>query len=108
MMDLSGHYNHPIKIVEAGVSRGGKGSSALFNGNEYIEIPHSEDFDSKIFSITFWMYLLTGHGETGDDNVHKRTKWCPLLHKGVDDELDEIYYRAPALFLNGEDGSLKI
>ncbi len=107
-MDYSGHKNHAINKVPAGVERGGKGYSAMFNGNNYLEIPHSDDFNSKVFSVTFWLYIIQGHGNAADDQLHKRVKWCPIFQKGKDDELEKVFLRAPGLFISGEDGSLKV
>lgn len=68
-MDSSGSKNHAKNSIEAGPSFGGIGSSAYFNGYNYLEIPNSPDFDSKIFSLTFWVYLIKEMTEGKNQNI---------------------------------------
>ena len=52
-LDYSGNGNHAKKVVPAGHSSGGRGSSARFSGKEYIEIPSSDSISLSVFSMTF-------------------------------------------------------
>lgn len=52
-VDYSGNENHATRTVGAGTAFGGRGSSALIEGKEFVEIPHSESISKEIFSITF-------------------------------------------------------
>ena len=81
------------------------GSSAFFNGFDYLEIPHSQDFTSKVYSVTFWLYLIKEYTE--DLKQKKGLRWCPILQKGVDDTFENIFFRSPAIFFDRKERVLK-
>ena len=63
VLDSSGLKNHAKSEIPPGPSFGGSDHSAYFNGVDYLEIPHSPEFMSKIFSITFWVFMIRDFGE---------------------------------------------
>jgi len=75
-LDSSGNYNHGKNPIPPGPGVGSTGSSAMFNGFDYVEIPHSQSFTSPDYSVSFWAYL------THQPVVSGSGKQCPLLHKG--------------------------
>jgi hypothetical protein len=101
-LDNSGRRNHAKGITTAGPAFGGMGSSAFLNG-QYIEVPHSDDFDSNDFTITFWLFVI-------NDNYsnNKGIRFCPLLQRGEDNLNDKEYQRGPALYFDRKDRSLKV
>lgn len=98
-LDYSGHKNHGISIPVVSPARLGKGHSGGFFSS-YSEIAHSSSFSSKIFSLTFWIFMHKTSADTG-------FRWCPVLQKGKDTESDLIYERAPAIYYDREDKFLK-
>lgn len=70
-----------------------------------MEIAHTKDFTSKVYSVTFWLYLIREYTE--DLKQKKGLRWCPLLQKGVDDSFESIYFRSPALFFDRKERVLK-
>ena len=78
VLDSSGNSNHAKYAIPAGPGVGGKGASAMFNGFDSVEVPHSPSFDSKVFSVSFWMYLYKDPAAS----VRHGAKWCPILQKG--------------------------
>ena len=50
-----------------------------------MEIPHSESLEFNEFTLTFWIFLVKGFGDL--PGYTTGLKWCPLIQKGVDDEL---------------------
>lgn len=98
-VDYSGNKNHAIRTVGAGTAFGGRGASAIIEGEEFIEIPHSETISKKIFSITFWMYLSNRNAGVLEET------WCPLLQKGVD---SSEYERAPGVFIDLKTRALRV
>lgn len=99
-LDSSGSQNHAASAVTAGSSYGGKGHSAAFTGDSYIEIPHSESLSSTLFSMTFWVFMQ-------EDSATEGLRWCPLIQKGTDDEASVSYERAPAVYFDRQDRQLK-
>jgi hypothetical protein len=97
-IDSSGRSNHAMHSIPAGPGVLGRGASAMFNGFDYVSIPHSEDFDGSDFSVTFWMYLykdpkaLNTHGEA----------LCPILRKGAAGK------SAPGILLNTHTGKVTV
>lgn len=97
-IDSSGRSNHAMHSIAAGPGVLGRGASAMFNGFDYVSIPHSEDFDGSDFSVTFWMYLykdpkaLNTHGEA----------LCPILRKGAAGK------SAPGILLNTHTGKVTV
>ena len=76
-------------------------TAAGFSGEDLIEIPHSDSFTAKVFSLSFWLFM---HKDPADSGF----RWCPILQKGEDDESDLIYERAPAIYYDREDKFLKV
>lgn len=62
-LDFSGNKNHALNTVPVGAQRFGHGYSAMFNGENYVEIGHSDSLNVKEFSITFWIFLIQGRGQ---------------------------------------------
>lgn len=83
-LDYSGKANHAKEPPAFGPGVGGKGSSAKFDGSDWVEIPDHKAMDSMDFSVTFWMYLL--QDSTG--------QWRSVMHKGSKD-----HERTPTIFL---------
>lgn len=100
-LDYSGSGNHCKTPGPAAPSRTSKGHSLNILEEQYIEIPHSSSFESKIFSMTFWLYMHKDPSDTG-------LRWCPIIHKGTDDEENLIYQRSPAIYYDREDKFLKV
>jgi len=61
-----------VPTPKVGPESGGKGYSAFFDGNDAAVIKHSELFETKEMTISFWIYLLK-------DSVGG---WRTILHKG--------------------------
>lgn len=93
VLDSSGNANHGKNSIPAGPGFGGHGSSAMFNGFDWAEIPHSPSFNSKEYSITFWMFLYKDPATA----VRHGSRWCPILHKGKSN--DE---KSPSLVVNSK------
>jgi hypothetical protein len=97
-IDSSGRGNHGEHSIAAGPGVMGQGASAMFNGFDFVSIPHSKDFTGGDFSVTFWMYLykdpkaLNTHGEAV----------CPILRKGSAGKA------APGILLNTHTGKLTV
>jgi hypothetical protein len=100
-LDYSGHQNHCKSAPRSAVGRDSSSSSGYFKGDSYVEVPHSDSFVSKTFTVTFWMFIEKTDSSTG-------YRWCPLLQKGLDDESNVQYQRAPAVFYDREDKFLKV
>eukprot|EP00753_Platysulcus_tardus_P015066 PLAT4752.1.p2 GENE.PLAT4752.1~~PLAT4752.1.p2 ORF type:complete len:388 (+),score=184.41 PLAT4752.1:30-1166(+) len=98
VLDSSGQGNHGKNPIPPGAGVGGRGASAAFNGFDWVEVPHSASFTSRVFSASFWIYLA----RDPTVSLGKGLRWCPLLHKGA--ASDEM---APALMLDRRDGQLK-
>lgn len=98
VIDSSGNANHAIHSIPAGPGAFGNGASAMFNGFDFIEIPHGPSLDFTDFTVTFWMYLnkdpksLNTHGEAD----------CPVLRKGGAGKYN------PGIRLNTQTRKLKI
>jgi hypothetical protein len=45
--------------------------------------------------------------ESDKDNL-RGTKYCPIIHKGVDDTFEKIYYRSPVVFIDKKERFLKV
>jgi len=109
-LDLSGNNNHAVNSVKTGPALGGMGYSAHFSKGEFLEVPHTKQFESasEEFSFTFWFYLLT---ENKDENAASLAA-CPLVQKGQDDLLNVnkslSYHRSPAVFFDRKQKSFKI
>ena len=61
IFDLSGNGNHAIKNVDRGPSWAGEGYSAFIRANNYIEIKDNEVFNSPLYSITMWVYIIKSY-----------------------------------------------
>jgi len=95
-IDTSGNYNHGKNSIPPGPGVGARGASALFNGFDYVEVPHSPSFAAQEFAVTFWAFLSHAPVAHGADRL------CPLLHKGkVNND------HAPSLLLNTRTRALK-
>lgn len=75
-LDNSGNYNHGRNPIPPGPGVGSIGSSAMFNGFDYVQIPHSRSFTSEEYAVSFWVYL------THQPVTNGPGRQCPLLHKG--------------------------
>jgi len=100
-LDYSNHQNHCVSPPSVSTSRDTSGSSAYYSGDSYTEIPHSDSFTSKVFSVSFWLYIEKTSSDTG-------YRWCPILHKGLDDADEVLYERTPAVWFDREDKFLKV
>eukprot|EP00742_Colponemidia_sp_Colp-10_P000203 GILJ01000231.1.p1 GENE.GILJ01000231.1~~GILJ01000231.1.p1 ORF type:complete len:402 (-),score=42.09 GILJ01000231.1:91-1296(-) len=104
-LDTSGLRNHARNVIPPGPAMGGFGASAMFNGFDWVEVPHSTDFYSREFSVTFWMYLMKD--ASSGPRSGKGLRWCPLVQKGVDDNQKKTYDRSPAIFFDRRERALK-
>ena len=102
-LDYSGLSNHGLSASPAGHSPGISGSSALFSGSNYIEIPSAESISAEVFSISFWLFL-----EKEETINQTGLRWCPILQKGIDDESSQVYERTPAIFFDREQHMLRV
>lgn len=91
-LDHSGMGNHAKQPVPHGPGLHGMGTSAKFDGTNYLEIPHSEHLDAQDFCVTFWLYLL------GDSTG----EWRSIVHKGSRDQ-----ERTPTFFLEPQSRGLE-
>lgn len=103
VVDNSGLRNHALNLVRAGPSFDGQGSSALFVNGDYLEVPHTKAFESKDFSITFWMLYVQDYF-TENNGI----RFCPLLQKGKDDLESKTFERFPSIYLDRKNKNLKI
>jgi len=111
-MDSSGNHLHAIGGVKSGPGYGGSGYSAVIGNGNFVAMPASTLFDSKVLSITFWLFLSEDSSE-GENNISSvdspiDTKWCPLIYKGGEKPQEKIKARAPAVFLDKKTRNLKI
>ena len=51
----------------------------MFNGHDYVEIPHSPNFASNSFSVSMWIYVYKDPAATTKHSA----QYCPILHKGT-------------------------
>jgi hypothetical protein len=101
--DSSGNGNHATGGgVRPGQAFGGIGASGFFSG-DYLTVPYNNTFDSQDFSITFWLFVVQDFYSEG-----KGIQYCPLLQRGVDDEENKKYERAPGLFFDRKTKKLRI
>jgi hypothetical protein len=91
-LDMSGLGNHAKQPGAFGPGLHGVGTSAYFDGSSYVEIPHSADFSSQDFCVTYWLYLI------GDSTG----EWRPIIHKGSRDQ-----ERTPTFFLEPQNRGLE-
>lgn len=82
VLDSSGSGNHAKNAIPAGPGYGGHGSSAMFNGFDWVEIPHSPSFNSPTYSITFWLFLYKDPAAA----IRHGSQSCPILHKGASND----------------------
>jgi hypothetical protein len=79
ILDSSGNGNHGKFAIPSGPGANAYGSSAMFNGFDWVEIPHTPSFAGSTFSISMWIYIYKDPATT----VKHGGRWCPLLHKGA-------------------------
>jgi hypothetical protein len=96
-LDYSGSLNHGLSAVTAGHSPSGRGASSRFQGSSLIEVPSSASLSSKVFSLTFFLFL-----EQEETINQTGLRWCPILQKGDDDEGAKQFQRTPAVLLDRE------
>lgn len=101
-LDSSGNQNHAIGYLLPGFGFGGNDSGALFNGN-FISIPYANGFNSKDFSITFWLFLVEDFFSENSGN-----RYCPIMQQGKDDLFAKTYKRFPAFYLDRKEKNLKV
>eukprot|EP00939_MAST-03C_sp_MAST-3C-sp1_P002705 g2705.t1 len=70
--DSSGMANGMRVIPEGGPARGGIGASAYFNGTNYGFINHIGAYESRDFTVAFWVFLIQ----------KKSMQYRYLFHKG--------------------------
>ena len=81
-IDSSGRSNHAMHSIAAGPGVLGRGASAIFNGFDYVSIPHSEDFDGSDSSVTLDVLVqrsksLNSHGEAPAPFTRESGKSAP-------------------------------
>lgn len=79
ILDSSGNGNHGKFAIPSGPGANAYGSSAMFNGHDYVEIPHSPNFASNSFSVSMWIYVYKDPAATTKHSA----QYCPILHKGT-------------------------
>jgi len=99
-LDTSGNHNHANSLLKPGPGMGGIGYSVAVGGKDYVTIPNSASFDAKVFSVTFWVFLIKGQ-ETAQE-----TKFCPLLVKGSKNK--EKSEQTPAILFDKKERTLKV
>ena len=104
-LDSSGLQHHASSSVPSGPAAGGQGASAQFSGSNFVEIPDAADLDSRIFTLTTWLFLYRNAEVEG--GVSTGFRWCPILQKGLDDPTNRVFARAPALFVDRRDRGLR-
>lgn len=80
------------------------GHSAQFLGSNFFEVPFSFDFNTRSFTVTFWLFLNQDAGQEFADS----SQWCPIFQKGKDSPLDNVFNRAPALYFNLKTRALRV
>jgi Concanavalin A-like lectin/glucanases superfamily len=100
-LDYSGSKNHALSPPTPAPSKGGIGYSASFTGSNYLEVPNSDSFGSKIYSMSFWLYVQKVSLDSG-------IRWCPIIQKGVDTASNNTYQRSPAIYYDRQDKFLKV
>jgi len=100
-IDNSGSNNHAIGKSLAGAAFGGEGASALFSGGDYLEVPFNKAFVSNEFTISFWLYLV-------QDSYSFKSRFCPFLQRGDDDLSSKVFKRAPALYYDRKEKTLRL
>ena len=105
-LDSSGNHNHASSPIRPGPSMGGSAYSANIGQGNYITIPNSEDFNSRVFSITFWVFFIRDNLE--DPESIQGLRMCPLLYKGNEDKAKNENARAPAILLDRKERTIKV
>jgi len=105
-LDTSGNHHHASSLLKPGPGIGGQGYSAAVDGKDFITISNSDDFNSNVFSITFWVFLIKEG--IADPKAPTDVQYCPLLIKGNLDTTNNEYAQAPAIMLNPKDRTLLI
>jgi hypothetical protein len=61
--DASGHGGYAKPVPPVGPARGGVGSSAAFDGNNAVVLPHTKEMQSAVgMTVAFWIYLMQDSG----------------------------------------------
>jgi hypothetical protein len=92
-VDLSGSKIAVNQAIKAGPGVDEKGSSAFFNGVNYVTVDHYDKWDSRELRVSFWIYVI-------ETTKKKDTRmYCPLLLKGSDDFAEQKFNRYPGIFI---------
>jgi hypothetical protein len=102
-LDNSGNKLHAIGIVKPGPAFGGLGSSALFSSGDFVQVPFNNGFDSKNFSITFWLFVVQDFFTS-----NKGIRFCPFIQRGEDDLVEKKYQRSPGIYFDRKDKNFVI
>jgi len=103
VIDSTGNRNHAKNIVKPGPSMSGQGASGLFSNGDFVSVPYNESFNSKDYTITFWLFIIKDYF-TQSEGV----RYCPLIQRGNDDLFNKQYKRAPALYYDRVNKNLKV
>lgn len=99
-LDYSHKKHHASQKPVAGGAFSGRGASAKFTGSDYLEVSASTDFDVKLFTVTFWVYV---YGQSSDSG----RRWCPVFQKGLEDDSVQSYNRTPSIHYDRNERGLK-
>lgn len=102
-MDLSGSKTIIEGDIKPGPGVDFPGSSAFFNGDNYLFAKHSKDLNSRDLTFSFWIYLISFNEDGKGVNLK-----FPLILKGEDDILRGNYQRYPGIFIDEETRKLRI
>jgi len=105
-LDNSGCQNDCEGKYYSGPAMGGNGYSAALSGRQILTVPNSHWFDSDTFSLTFWIFLTSEIYEDPLSNAGLR--YCPIIYKGIENDVEGTYERAPAIFIDRELRSLTV
>jgi len=103
VLDSSGNRNHARNIVKAGPSMSGQGASGLFSNGDFLSIPYTDSFNSKEYTISFWIFLIKDYFSQS-----KGIRYCPILQRGNDDLFSKVFKRSPALYYDRVGKNLKV
>jgi hypothetical protein len=100
-LDNSGNKLHGVGTVKSGPAFAGLGSSALFSGGEFLQIPYNKGFNGQNFTITFWLFVFQDFFSN-----NKGIRFCPFLQRGNDNPVEKKYNRSPGIYFDRKDKNL--
>lgn len=93
-MDQTGSGSILERELRVGPGVDYPGSSAFFNGDDYLTAGHKDDLNSSELTYSFWIYLISFNPK-GKDKLA-----CPIVLKGGDNFGKGDYSRYPGIYVD--------